>query len=64
MQYLVEDIYSKFNRQVVILVDEYDRPVLNILHNIEEAEQLRIRFRDFYAGIKDIDSQIRLFFLT
>ncbi len=64
IQYLVEDIYSKFNRQVVILVDEYDRPVLNILHNIEEAEQLRIRFRDFYAGIKDIDSQIRLFFLT
>jgi len=64
IQYLVEKVYARFDRKVVILIDEYDRPVLNILHKPDEAEELREKFRDFYAGIKDIDKLVRLFFLT
>ena len=48
----------------MILIDEYDRPVLNVLHKPQQAEELRQKFRDFYAGIKSIDRDIRLFFLT
>ena len=61
---IVNLLYNKFNKQVVIIVDEYDRPVLNILHKVDEAEILREKFRDFYSWIKDVDSQVRLFFLT
>ena len=64
IQYIIERVYEKFNKQVVILIDEYDRPVLNILNDVEKAERLRLQFRDFYSWIKAIDNQIRLFFLT
>jgi len=61
---VVTILYKIFNKQIVIIVDEYDRPVLNILNDVEKAEELRLEFRDFYSWIKDIDEAIRLFFLT
>jgi len=64
IQYIIENVYEKFKKQVVILIDEYDRPVLNVLNDVKKAEDLRLQFRDFYSWIKAIDSQIRLFFLT
>ena len=42
-------LYEKYQKQVVLLIDEYDRPVLNVLNKPEEAENLRIKFRDFYS---------------
>jgi hypothetical protein len=46
---IVKLLNTKYQKQVVILIDEYDRPVLNLLNKPEEAEDLRLKFRDFYS---------------
>ena len=60
---ILEEIKKQTWKQTVILIDEYDKPVLEYLWNIEEAEEMRDFFGDFYAPIKDSDANIKLFFL-
>ncbi|MEM7532582.1 MAG: AAA family ATPase [Chloroflexota bacterium] len=52
------------SNQVVILVDEYDKPLVDNLHNLEEAKRIRDVMKGFYAGIKALDQHIRFVFIT
>ena len=61
---LIRDAYKKHNQRVVILVDEYDKPILDNLSNPDQAEELRNGLRDFYTQIKDNDEYIKFAFLT
>ena len=61
--YILKEIKKQTWKQTVILIDEYDKPVLKYLWDIEKAEEMRDFFSDFYAPIKDNDANIRLFFL-
>ncbi len=61
---LIRNAYEKHNKQVVILIDEYDKPILDNLSDTKEAIILRDRLRDFYTKIKDNDKYIRFAFLT
>ncbi len=54
---------SQKNR-VVLLIDEYDYAILQHIHKPEEADNMRIILRDFYAVIKDLDPYVRFVFLT
>jgi hypothetical protein len=54
---------SKTNK-VVILIDEYDKPILDHLHTIEEARKQREILKSFYGVIKGIDPYLRAVFLT
>ena len=51
-------------QRVVILVDEYDKPILDRIESPEIARQIRETLKDFYAVIKDSDAHIRFAFLT
>jgi len=50
--------------QVVILIDEYDKPIIDFLDDIPKAEENRTIFRNFYSVLKDSDQYIRLLFIT
>ena len=50
--------------QVVILIDEYDKPLIDNLENLEEATRIRDTLKAFYAVIKALEQHIRLTFIT
>ena len=49
---------------VVILVDEYDKPVLDNIENLVEAKRIQALLKGFYGVIKGMDAYIRFVFLT
>ena len=51
-------------QRVVILIDEYDKPILDNLQNLEEAEEIRRVLKGFYGVIKAMDAYIRFVFIT
>lgn len=50
--------------QVVILVDEYDKPLIDNLENLEEAIRIRDVLKAFYTVIKALDRYLRFVFIT
>ncbi len=62
-QELIENIATKYNSKVVILIDEYDKPLLD---NIKKEPLLAIRsvLRDLYSVIKGQDANLRFTMLT
>ena len=60
---LIISLYEKTGKQVVILIDEYDKPVLDALYS-EFEERNRAELRNFYSPLKDCDKYIRFIFLT
>ena len=62
---LVVQLYHKHDqRRVVILVDEYDKPIIDNLTNPEVAIANRRLFRDFFGMLKSLDEYIRFTFIT
>ena len=61
---LIEKAYEKYHQKVVILIDEYDKPILDNIENIPEALLIRDGMRDFYTKIKENDEYLRFVFLT
>ncbi|MFA7608131.1 MAG: AAA family ATPase, partial [Rhodocyclaceae bacterium] len=51
-------------QRVVVLVDEYDKPILDNLTHPELARQMREGLRDLYSVIKDADAHIKFAMLT
>ncbi len=62
--YLIETIYEQTGKQVVILIDEYDKPLLLTLEDPELNEANRLLLRAFYEVLKHCDRYIRFAFLT
>ncbi len=60
---LIHSVTKKTGKQVVILIDEYDKPILDALYTQYE-EQNRQELRSFYSPLKDCDQYIRFLFLT
>ena len=61
---LIERLCERAGRQVVVLVDEYDKPILDALPDPEVARANRNFLRSLYGGIKDCDEHIRFCLLT
>ena len=59
---LVEQLSKK--NKVVILIDEYDKPILDHINNIEQAKEQQLILKSFYDTIKGLDQQLRAVFLT
>jgi len=62
--HLIECMYKKYSQRVVVLIDEYDKPILDQLANIEIAEGNREILRGFYGILKSMDPYLRLTFIT
>lgn len=52
------------NNRVVLLIDEYDYPLLQHIHNNEIAEQMRESLKNFYIVIKGLDEYLKFVFFT
>jgi hypothetical protein len=61
---LIHRAYKKYNQKVVILIDEYDKPILDVIENIEQAKINREFIKGLYSIIKDNDAYIKFAFLT
>lgn len=61
---LIKLSYEKYNQKVVILIDEYDKPILDVIDNQEQAKANREYLRGLYSIIKDNDAYVRFAFLT
>jgi len=62
--YLIPQIAAKTRAQIVILIDEYDKPILDNLHDLSLAATMRDLLKDFYGAIKPLDSHLRFVFIT
>ena len=61
---MIRKAYSEYNANVVILVDEYDKPIIDNIENRGLARKARNILRNFYSALKDCDRYIRFAFIT
>lgn len=52
LENLITSIYEKEGRQVVVLIDEYDAPLLDVAHQDGQLAILRDVMRNFYSPLK------------
>lgn len=62
LEVLIENLAKK--NQVVVLVDEYDSPIINNLNKLEVAEQNRDLMKDFFGTLKSLDRYLKFTFVT
>jgi len=61
---LIESIYKKTGKRVVILIDEYDKAITDNLDNLALAEENRQVLKELFSGLKNADQYLRLLFMT
>ena len=61
---LINTAYEKSGKQVVVLSDEYDAPMLDVVHEKEQLDMLRNMMRNFYSPLKYSEAKLRFVFLT
>ncbi len=62
--YVIEQAYAKTGHRVVILVDEYDKPMLQAIGNEALQDEYRNTLQSFYGALKTCDGYIRFAMLT
>ena len=55
---------EKYGEKAVVVLDEYDAPLLNVLHDEQRLAQVRQLMRTLYAPLKDCDPYLRFVFIT
>ena len=61
---LITTAYEKTGKQVVVLIDEHDAPMLDVAHEKESLDVLRNIMRNFYSPLKMCEPKLRFVFLT
>jgi len=61
---LIKALVKIYNQKVVILIDEYDKPILDNIERPEVALEMREALKNFYSVIKDADPYLKFCFLT
>ena len=61
---LLNDLEEKYDQKVVVLVDEYDKPILDNFTNREISEVMRQGLRDLYSVLKAQQESLRFVLLT
>lgn len=64
MKNLITTEYEKTGKQVVVLIDEYDAPLLDVVHEETTLPMLRNVMRNFFSPLKDSDPYLKFVFLT
>jgi hypothetical protein len=61
---VITHAFEQTGRQVVVIIDEYDAPLLEVLHEEENLPQFRKVMQEFYVPLKAMDPYIRFCFIT
>ena len=61
---LIINLHEKTGKQVVVLIDEYDAPLLDVVHEDKNLPQLRLEMRNFFSPLKACDPYLKFVFLT
>ena len=61
---LISRTASKYGQRVVVLVDEYDKPLLDNVHNSEIAKEIRSGLKNLYSILKSQDANLQFIFMT
>ena len=61
---VIEKAYEKTGRPVVVLVDEYDKPLLEVMTDNELEEHNKAVFKGFFSTLKSYDRYLKFVFLT
>ena len=64
LQDLLDRLHRAAGRQAVVLVDEYDKPVLDVLEDPKQAKKNRDYLRGIYGIVKDSAEHVRFVFVT
>ena len=64
MRNLITNVYEKTGKKVVVLIDEYDAPLLDVVHEDTMLPVLRNVTRNFYSPLKDCDPYLKFVFIT
>ena len=64
LQGLIKRAYKQTGKEVVILIDEYDAPLLDVMHEEKDLPVLRNVMRNFYSPLKACGKYLRYVFLT
>ena len=61
---LVENAYKQTGENVVVIIDEYDAPLLDVVHEKENLQPLRRIMQNFYSPLKMLDPYLEFTFIT
>jgi hypothetical protein len=61
---LIQRIHAKTGQRVVVLIDEYDKPILDNITDSTVAIDMREGLKDLYSVLKDADAHLKFVFLT
>ena len=61
---LIRRACEQTGREVVVLIDEYDKPLLGLKHELDADDKIRDVLKGFYGVLKSADAYLRFVFLT
>jgi hypothetical protein len=64
LESLIKQTYEKSGNRVVLLVDEYDAPVMYVLHNAEILPEIREVMRELFESLKACNTYLKFVFIT
>jgi len=64
LQNLLIEVSERYKKQVVVLIDEYDKPILDVIEDKKEAEEVRRILKEFYSVLKGLDEYIKFVLVT
>ena len=61
---LIHNARKQAGEQVVVILDEYDAPIMRLLYETEQLEEMRMMLREFYQVLKDEGAYLKFVFIT
>ena len=61
---LVTRAYEQTGQKVVVIIDEYDAPLLDVVHEKDNLQALRLIMQNFYSPLKKLDPYLKFTFIT
>ena len=61
---LIRRAFEQTGKQVAVIIDEYDAPLLDVLHESDQLEQYRNVMQEFYVQLKASEAMIKFCFIT